>query len=159
MPKNPDKQIITLLNEVLTGELTAINQYFLHARMCTNWGYQSLADFIRKESIEEMMHAQEVIDRVLYLGGIPNVQRLSKINIGETVKEMFICDLAVENEAVPRLNAGVEKCRELGDNGTRLLLERILAAEEEHVDWLEAQLDLMEQIGEANYLAQKINPA
>lgn len=159
MPKNPDKQIITLLNEVLTAELTAINQYFLHARMCTNWGFQSLADFLRKESIEEMMHAQEVIDRVLFLGGIPNVQRLGKVNIGETVKEMFICDLAVENDALPRLNAGIEKCRELGDNGTRMLLERILAAEEDHVDWIEAQLELMDQIGEQNYLAQKMNPA
>lgn len=159
MPKNPDKNIITLLNEVLTGELTAINQYFLHARMCSNWGYQRLADFIRKESIEEMMHAQEVIDRVLYLGGVPNVQRLGKVNVGETVKEMFECDLAVENEAIPRLNAGIEKCREAGDNGTRLLLEKILAAEEDHVDWLEAQLDLMTQIGETNYLAQQVHGA
>jgi bacterioferritin len=158
MPKNPDKNIITLLNEVLTGELTAINQYFLHARMCSNWGYQRLADYIRKESIEEMMHAQEVIDRVLYLGGIPNVQRLGKVNIGETVKEMFVCDLAFENDAIPRLNAGIEKCRESGDNGTRLLLEKILAAEEEHVDWLEAQLDLIEQLGETNYLAQQVRP-
>lgn len=158
MPKNPDKNIIMLLNEVLTGELTAINQYFLHARMCSNWGYQRLADYMRKESIEEMMHAQEVIDRVLYLGGLPNVQRLGKVNIGETVKEMFVCDLAVENEAIPRLNAGIEKCRETGDNGSRLLLEKILAAEEEHVDWLEAQLDLIEQLGEVNYLAQQVRP-
>jgi bacterioferritin len=159
MPKNPDKQIITILNDVLTGELTAINQYFLHARMCGNWGYAKLAAHMRKESIEEMMHAQEVIDRILYLGGVPNVQRLGKINIGETVREMMDCDLAVENEAIPRLNAGLEKCRELGDNGTRLLLEKILAAEEEHVDWIEAQLELMAQLGEPNYLAQQVNPA
>lgn len=159
MPKNPDKQIITLLNDVLTGELTAINQYFLHARMCGNWGYAKLAAHMRKESIEEMMHAQEVIDRILYLGGIPNVQRLGKVNIGETVREMMLCDLAVENEAIPRLNGGLEKCRELGDNGTRLLLEKILAAEEQHVDWIEAQLELMTQLGEPNYLAQQVNPA
>ena len=159
MPKNPDKQIITILNDVLTGELTAINQYFLHARMCGNWGYAKLAAHMRKESIEEMMHAQEVIDRILYLGGVPNVQRLGKINIGETVREMMDCDLAVENEAIPRLNTGLEKCRELGDNGTRLLLEKILAAEEEHVDWIEAQIELMAQLGEPNYLAQQVNPA
>ena len=159
MPKNPDKQIITILNDVLTGELTAINQYFLHARMCGNWGYAKLAAHMRKESIEEMMHAQEVIDRNLYLGGVPNVQRLGKINIGETVREMMDCDLVVENEAIPRLNAGLEKCRELGDNGTRLLLEKILAAEEEHVDWIEAQIELMAQLGEPNYLAQQVNPA
>ena len=159
MPKNPDKQIITILNDVLTGELTAINQYFLHARMCGNWGYAKLAAHMRKESIEEMMHAQEVIDRILYLGGVPNVQRLGKINIGETVREMMDCDLVVENEAIPRLNTGLEKCRELGDNGTRLLLEKILAAEEEHVDWIEAQIELMAQLGEPNYLAQQVNPA
>lgn len=156
MPKNPDKATIQLLNEVLTGELTAINQYFCHARMCANWGYVRLAAHIQKESIDEMKHAQALIDRVLYLGGVPNVQRLGKINIGETVKEQLSVDLALENEALPRLNAGIEQLRQSGDNGSRLLLEQILASEEQHVDWLEAQLELIAQIGEANYLAQQI---
>jgi bacterioferritin len=159
MPKNPDKATISLLNEVLTGELTAVNQYFCHARMCANWGYTRLAAYVQKESIDEMKHAQQLIDRILFLGGVPNLQRLSKINIGETVKEQFIADLALENEAIPRLNAGIEQLRVSGDNGSRLLLESILASEENHLDWLEAQLELMGQIGEANYLAQQINPA
>lgn len=156
MPKNPDKATIQLLNEVLTGELTAINQYFCHARMCANWGYARLAAHIQKESIDEMKHAQALIDRILYLGGVPNLQRLGKVNIGETVKEQFTCDLALENEALPRLNAGIEQLRQGGDNGTRILLESILTSEEAHVDWLEAQLELIEQIGETNYLAQQI---
>lgn len=156
MPKNPDKATIQLLNEVLTGELTAINQYFCHARMCSNWGYARLAAHIQKESIDEMKHAQALIDRVLYLGGVPNVQRLGKINIGETVKEQLTVDLALENEALPRLNAGIEQLRLSGDNGSRLLLEQILASEEQHVDWLEAQLELIAQLGETNYLAQQI---
>lgn len=156
MPKNPDKATIQLLNEVLTGELTAINQYFCHARMCSNWGYKRLADHIRKESIDEMKHAQALIDRVLFLGGVPNVQRLGKVNIGETVKEQLTVDLALENEALPRLNAGIEQLRVAGDNGSRLLLEEILASEEHHVDWLEEQLELIAQIGEPNYLAQQI---
>lgn len=156
MPKNPDKATIQLLNEVLTGELTAINQYFCHARMCSNWGYARLAAHIQKESIDEMKHAQALIDRVLYLGGVPNVQRLGKINIGETVKEQLTVDLALENEALPRLNAGIEQLRLIGDNGSRLLLEQILASEEQHVDWLEAQLELIAQLGETNYLAQQI---
>jgi len=159
MPKNPDKATIQLLNEVLTGELTAVNQYFCHARMCANWGYARLAAHIQKESIDEMKHAQALIDRILYLGGVPNLQRLGKINIGETVKEQLTVDLALENEALPRLNAGVEQLRLSGDNGTRILLEGILTSEENHVDWLEAQLELIEQLGETSYLAQQINPA
>lgn len=156
MPKNPDKATISLLNEVLTGELTAINQYFCHARMCSNWGYARLAEHIQKESIDEMRHAQALIDRILYLGGVPNVQRLGKINIGETVKEQLTVDLALENEALPRLNVGIEQLRATGDNGTRILLEQILTSEENHVDWLEAQLELIAQLGETNYLAQQI---
>lgn len=159
MPKNPDKATIQLLNEVLTGELTAVNQYFCHARMCANWGYARLAAHIQKESIDEMKHAQALIDRILYLGGVPNLQRLGKINIGETVKEQLTVDLALENEALPRLNAGVEQLRLSSDNGTRILLEGILTSEENHVDWLEAQLELIEQLGETSYLAQQINPA
>jgi bacterioferritin len=157
MPSNPDAEIVALLNEVLTGELTAVNQYFLHAKMCGNWGFQRLAAHIRKESIDEMKHADELIERVLYLGGVPNVQRLGKIHIGETVDEQLRLDLALEMEALPRLNQGIETCRLKGDNGSRLLLERILASEEHHVDWLEAQLDLIAQVGLQGYLAEQIH--
>ena len=157
MPSKPaHPEIIKLLNEILTGELTAINQYFLHAKMCENWGYARLYERIEKESIEEMRHAEELIERVLYLGGIPNVQRLGKVNIGETVPEQFKLDLALEEEAIPRLNQAIVTCRDAGDNGTRIILEKILGDEEEHVDWLEAQLDLIDQVGAANYLAQQI---
>ena len=156
VPKRPNKKIVTLLNDVLTGELTAINQYFLHAKMCANWGYERLADKVRKESIDEMIHAEELIDRILYLGGVPNVQRLGKVTIGETVREQFELDLATEMTALKRLNTGIELCRAEGDNGTRVLLDKILSHEDEHVDWLEAQLDLIEQVGEQQYLAQQI---
>ena len=148
--------IINLLNEVLTGELTAVNQYFLHAKMCRNWGYERLYEKIRRESIDEMKHADELIERILFLDGLPNLQRLGKIDIGETVKEQLELDLALEMQALPRLNAGIELARSSGDNGTRELLERILVSEEEHVDWLETQLELVRQIGEAHYLAQQV---
>ena len=151
-----DPKVIDLLNEILTGELTAINQYFLHAKMCQNWGYQKLHAHIRKESIDEMKHADELIERVLYLEGLPNVQRLGKVNIGQTVVEMLKNDLAVETVAIPLLNKSIETCRQIGDNGSAELLEDILVSEEEHVDWLEAQLELVKQIGEAHYLAQQI---
>ena len=157
MPKSVTSQsVVRVLNEVLCGELTAINQYFLHAEMCGDWGFERLHKIVRKESIEEMKHAESLIERILYLGGIPNVQKLDKINIGETVKEQLQSDLALENLALPRLNKGIELCREENDNGTRYLLEDILRNEEEHVDWLEAQLELIEQVGEENYLAQQI---
>jgi bacterioferritin len=152
-----NSEIVQLLNEVLTGELTAVNQYFLHAKMCENWGYQRLYQKIRHESIDEMKHADALIERVLYLEGIPNLQRLGKLNIGESVHEQLVADLALENEAVPRLNAGIAACREAGDNGTRVLLEDILTSEEEHIDWLEAQLDMIDQIGIQNYLAQQMH--
>ena len=154
MKGNP--QVIALLNDVLTGELTAVNQYFIHARMCENWGYQRLYKKIRAESIDEMKHADILIKRVLFLEGVPNLQRYGKINVGQTVKEQFTLDQAVEEEAIPRLNAGIELCRSVGDNGTRELLEDILVSEEEHLDWLEAQLELMQQVGEQNYLAEQI---
>lgn len=156
MPKSPDKDVISILNDVLTAELTAINQYFLHSQMCENWGYDRLHAKIFKESIDEMKHAELLIERVLYLGGIPNVQRLGKINIGEDVKEMLTVDLALEQEAIPRLNAGVATLTEKGDNGSRMILESILASEEEHMDWLEAQVEQIEQIGVENYLATQI---
>jgi bacterioferritin len=151
-----DKKVIELLNEVLTAELTAINQYFVHGEMCENWGYQRLHHEIRKHSIGEMKHAEEVIERILFLEGVPNVQRLWKINIGETVPEQMKVDLALEIDAVKRLNAGIEACRAADDNNTRHLLEEILHDEEEQIDWIEAQIALIEQVGVPNYLAQQI---
>jgi len=151
-----DKKIIEILNEVLTAELTAINQYFVHGEMCENWGYGRLHHEIRKHSIGEMKHAEEVIERILFLDGIPNMQRLGKINIGENVPEQLRVDLQLEMDALPRLNMGIEECRKLDDNNTRQLLEEILHDEEEHIDWIEAQLALIEQVGVQNYLAQQI---
>jgi bacterioferritin len=150
------EQIITTLNNVLTNELTAINQYFIHARMCENWGYQRLYKKLREESIGEMKDADEIIERLLYLEGVPNMQRLGKVNVGETVPEQLRLDLEVEKAAIQVLNAGIEQARSLGDNGTRELLEKILEGEEEHANWIEAQLTLIAQVGEANYLAQQI---
>ena len=151
-----DPQIIDLLNDVLTAELTAVNQYLLHARMCENWGYERLWKKYRTESIEEMQHADELIARILYFDGIPNVQRYGKVNIGETVPEMFDLDLQVEFAAVDRLNKGIAVCRDKGDNGSRALLEKILVGEEEHIDWLEAQKDQIAQMGLENFLTQQV---
>ena len=151
-----DPKVIDLLNEVLTGELTTINQYFLHSRMCRNWGYERLAHKIHAESIDEMKHADKLIERVLFLDGLPNVQRLNKVMIGTTVHEILKHDLGAEMRAVPLLNKGIQTCRDLGDNGSEHLLKEILVSEEEHVDWLEAQLELIKQLGEAHYLGQQI---
>ena len=153
--KGHDK-VIDLLNEVLTGELSAINQYWLHARICENWGYQRLWKKVRDESLDEMKHVQELIERIRYLDGLPNLQRYHKINVGQTVPEQLQLDLDVEKAAVKLLNDGIEICRSLGDNGSRELLEEILVAEEEHVNWLEAQLELIAQVGVENYLSQQI---
>jgi len=149
-------EVIQVLQDVLSAELTAVNQYFIHARMNENWGYKKLSAYIRKESIEEMRHAQDVIDRILYFDGAPNMQKYLKINVGRTVPEQFQNDLEVEYQAVPRLNKGIEVARALGDNGTRSLLETILKDEEAHVDWLEAQLGIIKEIGVENYLAQQM---
>lgn len=151
-----DRRILDTLNDVLTAELTAINQYFVHGEMCENWGYARLQKIVRKHSIGEMKHAEEVIEQILFLEGVPNMQRLAKINIGESVAEQLKLDLALEVDAVGRLNKGIETCRAADDNTTRQLLERILADEEEHIDWIEAQLALIEQVGIQNYLAQQI---
>lgn len=150
-------EVVQLLNDVLCAELTGINQYFIHAMMCANWHYKKLAEHSRKESIEEMKHAQEVIERILYLDGVPNMQRYMKITVGQTVPEQHEFDLALEKDAVARLNPGIELCRLKGDHGTRALLEKILTDEEEHVDWLEAQLQQIQDIGLQNYLAQQID--
>ena len=152
-----DAKVIEILNDVLTAELTAINQYFIQAKMCENWGYGRLADYIRHESIDEMKHADVLIDRILFLEGLPNMQRLYPVQVGETVKEQFEVDLQLEYTAVKRLNAGIAACVEAGDNATRALLEGILVSEEEHADWLEAQLELIRQVGEQNYLAQQLH--
>ena len=152
-----DPTVIELLNEVLTAELTAINQYFVDAKMAENWGYLRLAKKFREDSIDEMKDAEALMDRILYLDGVPNLQRLGTVRVGETVPEKLSLALAVETEAVERLNPGIELCRSKGDNGSAELLERILEGEEEHADWLEAQLELIRQIGEAHYLAQQVH--
>jgi bacterioferritin len=152
-------QVIEVLNEVLTGELTAVNQYFIHAKMCRNWGYERLHAKVRAESIDEMRHAETLIDRILYLEGVPNIQRYWKVQVGQTVKEQLTADLGVEKKALELLNRGIELCRNTGDHGSRELLEKILVTEEQHTDWLEAQLTLIAQVGEANYLAQQIKGA
>lgn len=148
-----DADVIELLNDLLTGELTAINQYFLHARMQQNWGLAGLAGHTYKESIEEMRHAGELTDRILFLEGVPNLQRMRPLQIGETVPEQLRSDLAVEHAALERLRPGIAMCRAKGDVVSATLLERILDNEEEHVDWLETQLSLIAALGEQLYLA------
>ncbi len=151
-----DANVIELLNEVLTAELTAINQYFIHYKMLENWGYGKLAVVKRKESIEEMTHADKIIERILYLDGIPNMQRLSPVKVGENPVEMHEVDLLVELDAVERLNRGIAVATQAADNGTRALLESILVEEEEAIDWLEAQLGMIKDMGRENYLAQML---
>jgi bacterioferritin len=149
--------VLELLNEVLTAELTAVNQYFLHAKMCDNWGYDRLAHHARDESIGEMKDADHLIERILYLEGVPNLQRLGTVSVGETVPEQLRLDLELERAAIERLNRGIATCVAEGDNGSRDLLEDILEGEEEHADWLETQLELLRQVGEAHYLAQQMH--
>ncbi|MET0909525.1 MAG: bacterioferritin [Ilumatobacteraceae bacterium] len=151
-----DAEIIEVLNEVLTAELTAVNQYFLHGKLCANWGYKRLAEVDRHESIDEMKHAERVTDRIIYLDGFPNYQRYFPLHIGETVLEQFEADLALEVEAIARLNKGIELAVAKSDNGTRELLADILVEEEDHADWLETQLETIRQIGLENYLAQQL---
>ena len=150
------QKVIELLNEVLTNELTAVNQYFLHARICENWGYERLWKKIRSESIEEMKHADRLIERILYLEGLPNLQRLGQIAVGESVPEQLRLDLEVEKRSLQVLNRGIELCRKLSDNGSADLLEDILEEEDEHANWLEAQLTLIAQMGVPHYLAQQV---
>jgi len=151
-----DPGIIEALNEILTAELTAINQYFIHYKMCENWGYPRLAKKKREESIEEMKHADEVIERILFLEGVPNMQRLSPVRVGEEPLEQHKLDLELELEAVKRLNKAIALARERGDNGTRDLLVEVLRSEEESVEWLEAQLHIVGEIGRENYLSEQI---
>jgi bacterioferritin len=148
--------VIDALNAVLTAELTAINQYFIHHKMCKNWGFPSLSKHKRDESIEEMKHADIVIERILFLDGVPNMQRLSPVSVGEDPIEQHKLDLALELEAFKRLNEAIALCRNAGDNGTKDLLEHILKEEEESIDWHETQLHLVDQIGRENYLTEHI---
>jgi len=148
--------ILELLNEVLTGELTAVNQYFVDSKMCSNWGYDRLAERFRTESIDEMKDADELIERILYLDGLPNMQRLGRVRVGENVEEKLNLALDLEKAAIVRLNGGIALCVEKGDNGSRVLLEEILKGEEDHADWLETQLSLIAQVGLAEYLSQQI---
>jgi len=149
-------EVIDILNDVLTAELTAINQYFIHAKMCRNWGYDRLAEHGRNESIDEMKHAEVIIDRILYFDGVPNMQRLFPVRVGETVAEQLQVDVELEYAAVERLNRGIAVCVEQGDNGTRELLTDILVSEEDHIDWLETQQETIRQIGIEQYLAQQL---
>lgn len=150
------KPIVDLLNRVLVNELTAINQYFMHAKMCQNWGFKRLGEVTRKESIDEMKHAERLMDRILFLEGLPNLQDLHKINIGETVEEQLKLDLQLEMSALKLLHEGIDLTRREGDDVSKALLQDILVAEEEHIDWLETQLELIRQVGLQNYLQSQI---
>lgn len=152
-----DPKVIAVLSEVLKAELTAINQYFLHAEMCENWGYERMAKHTRKESIEEMTHAEKLMERILLLDGTPNMSDYFKINIGVNLKDQLKNDLDLEYTAVKRLNDGIKTCVAVGDNGSRDLLEKILADEELHIDWLEGQLFAIGEMGYENYLAQQLH--
>jgi bacterioferritin len=151
-----DAKVLALLNEVLKAELTAINQYFLHGEMCENWGYQKLAKHTRKESIEEMGHAEILMERILLLNGSPNMTDYFKINIGQNVKQQLENDLNLEYTAVKRLNDGIKACVAAADNGSRELLEKILVDEEHHIDWLEGQLHAIDEMTYENYLAEQL---
>jgi bacterioferritin len=150
-------EIVDVLNDVLTAELTAINQYFVDAKMADNWGYDRLASHFRDESIDEMKDADELIERILYLEGLPNLQRLGTVRVGETIGEKLQLALDLEREAIDRLNAGIARCVGHGDNGTRELLDKILSGEESHADWLERQLALIGQLGEQLYLSTQVH--
>ncbi|AQA06746.1 bacterioferritin [Mycobacterium sp. MS1601] len=149
-----DPDVLKLLNEQLTSELTAINQYFLHSKMQDSWGFTEVAAHTRKESFEEMQHAEMITDRILLLNGLPNYQRLFSLRVGQTLREQFESDLAVEYEVAERLRPGIIMCREKQDSTSAKLLETIMADEEEHIDYLETQLELMDKLGEQLYLAQ-----
>jgi bacterioferritin len=151
-----NEEVLTLLNQLLTNELTAINQYFIHAKMCENCGYDRLGAKLREESIDEMRHADQVISRILFLDGVPNLQRYHKLRVGETVKEQFESDRELEYAAIAFLNQGIKACRDASDNASEDLLTKILVSEEMHLDWIETQLELIRQVGEQNYLSQQI---
>jgi bacterioferritin len=152
-----DKKVIEYLNKILGNELIAINQYFLHSKMYKNWGFGELAEHEYHESIDEMKHADKLTDRILFLDGLPNYQHLGKLRIGENVKEMLQCDLDLERDAIPVLKEGIAYCEKVQDYISRELMVKILDSEEEHIDWLETQLSLIDQIGLQNYLQSKMS--
>ena len=152
-----DAQVIRFLNQALYNELTAINQYFLHAKMLKNWGFKELAEHEYKESIDEMKHADKLSERILFLDGLPNFQALGKLRIGETPREILECDLALEQEALPPLREAIAYCESVADYVSRQLFVDILDSEEEHIDWLETQLSVIDRIGEPNYLLTKLD--
>ncbi|HXJ35009.1 MAG TPA: bacterioferritin [Candidatus Eisenbacteria bacterium] len=151
------KKVVDVLNDVLSAELVGINQYFLHAKMCKNWGFHRIAELIHHESIDEMKHASELVERILFLEGVPNLQKLGRVRVGQTVPEQFKLDLDLEVQAVARLNKAIALCVAEGDNASRDLLEGILTNEESHLDWLETQLGLVKQLGEKAYLAEQLH--
>lgn len=151
-----DAKVIEILNKVLGNELVAINQYFLHSRMYGNWGLKELEKHEYEESIDEMKHADNLIKRILFLDGLPNLQHLGKLMIGENLQEVLSCDLKLEQKALPDLKAGIAHCESVGDYVTRELFESILESEEEHIDWLETQLSLIDRVGLANYQQSKM---
>jgi len=153
-----DPKVVEFLNKALYNELTAINQYFLHSRMLKNWGLKELAEHEYHESIDEMKHADTLTERILFLEGLPNYQALGKLRIGEGPKEILDCDLALEHEALPTLKQAIAHCEQVGDYVSRDLFAGILESEEEHIDWIETQLELIARLGEQNYLAQQLDP-
>ncbi len=152
-----DPRIIDLLNQVLRKELTGVNQYFIHSRMCENWGYQVLKKAHYDESIDEMKHADRIIQRILFLEGVPNVSDYDRILVGQTVRQQLDSDMALELAALDVMRRGIELCVQAGDHGTRELLEHMLTDEERHVNWIEAQKYMINEIGYENYLAQQIH--
>lgn len=151
-------QVIKVLNDVLRKELTGINQYFMHAKLCKSWGYMKLFKHIWEESIDEMKHADQVIDRILFIEGSPSISAYDKIMVGATVKQQLENDLGLEQDALVVLRAGIRTCIEANDDTSKNLMERILQEEENHVDWLESQMHQIKEVGYENYLAQQINP-
>lgn len=150
-------EVISALKEILTNELTAVNQYFLHARMCRDWGYEKIGDTFYKESLDEMKHARDLIDRILFLEGQPNLQKLHPLKIGLTVKEQLENDLSLEEKAIADLKRSIETCLRTSDFASKELLESILVSEEQHTDWIESQLNLIKDLGEENYLSQQLS--
>lgn len=147
-----DRQVIQFLNQILTNELTAINQYMMHYKLCEHWGFTKLAEINRKESVEEMKHAEDLMERILFLEGLPNLQDLHKINVGQTVEEQFRLDLDLEMHAAAVLRDAINHCREVRDDVSKDMLQEMLGEEEEHIDWLQTQLDLIKSVGIQNYL-------